>query len=140
MTTPWDRVAPVFERAPFVARLGFELVDVGDGWVETRLDLRDDHLQQHGYAHAGVVTALADHTAGGAASTIVPEGASVLTAELGIHLLRAARGAALSCRGEVVKGGRRLVVTQADVHCDGEHVARFHATMAVVDVEVRGSG
>lgn len=134
--SPFDRVAPVFARAPFIAWLGFRLVDAGEGWVETELALRPEHLQQHGYAHAGVVTSMADHTAGGAASTIVPAGWSVLTAELGIHLLRAARGEALACRGTVVKPGRRLMVTEADVHCDGDHVGRFHATMAVVEVDV----
>lgn len=128
-----ERIAPVFELAPFIQLLGYRLVDAGDGWVETSLDLEERHLQQHGYAHAGVVTTMADHTAGGAASTIVDAGSSVLTAELGIHLLRPANGAVLTCRGEVVKPGRTLIFAQADVHCDGRHVARLHSTLAVVE-------
>ncbi|CAN5206751.1 hypothetical protein BH18ACT5_BH18ACT5_02280 [soil metagenome] len=89
--------------------------------------------QQHGYVHAGVVTTLADHTAGGAASTEVRPGQSVLTADFTVHLLRPASGELLRCRGDVVKVGKRLIVTQADVW-DGEtHCARYLGTMAVVD-------
>lgn len=131
-----DRIAPVFDLAPFIRLVGYRLVDAGEGWVETALTLEDRHLQQHGYAHAGVVTTMADHTAGGAASTIIEPGHSVLTAMLSIQLLRPARGEGLSCRGEVVKPGRRIIATQADVHCDGRHVARLEATMAVVPVDL----
>lgn len=126
-------VDAVFDRAPFIRLLGYRLVGHGAGWVETELDLKDHHFQQHGYVHAGVLTTMADHTCGGAASTVIPDGYSVLTAQLSMHLLRAARGQRLRCRGEVVKPGRTLVVTQADVHCDDAHVGLFHATMAVVE-------
>lgn len=133
MTDVRRRISQLLDLAPFIQLVGYRLLDVGEGWVETALTLEARHLQQHGYAHAGVVTTMADHTAGGAATTIVGEGQSVLTAELGIQLLRAARGEELRCRGEVVKGGRSMVFTQADVHCDEVHVGRLHATMAVVD-------
>jgi uncharacterized protein (TIGR00369 family) len=126
-------VADVFERAPFIRLVGYRLVGSGRGWVETELVIEPHHLQQHGYVHAGVITTMADHTSGGAASTVVAEGHSILTAQFGINFLRPARGAALHCRGEVVKPGRALVVTQSDVHCDGVHVARFQGTMAVVE-------
>jgi len=126
-------VSAVFDRAPFIRLLGFRLVGSGPGWVETDLMLEPDHLQQHGYVHAGVITTMADHTSGAAASTVIDEGHSILTAQFAISLLRPARGAALHCRGEVVKPGRSLVVTQSDVHCDGVHVARFQGTMAVVE-------
>jgi uncharacterized protein (TIGR00369 family) len=131
-----DRIAPVFDLAPFIQLLGYTLVDAGDGWVETALTLEERHLQQHGFAHAGVVTTMADHTAGGAASTVVEPGNSVLTATLSIQLLRPARGSRLTCRGEVVKSGRRIIAAQADVHCDDKHVARLQATMAVVPLDI----
>lgn len=126
-------IEAVFDRAPFIQLLGYRLVGYGEGWVETELELEDHHFQQHGYVHAGALTTMADHTSGGAASTVIPDGHSILTAQLSMHLLRAARGRRLRCRGEVVKAGRTLVVTQADVHCDETHVGLFHATMAVVE-------
>lgn len=129
-------VAAIFDRAPFIRLLGYRLAGFGEGWVETELDLGEQHFQQHGYVHAGVLTTMADHTSGGAASTMIPAGYSILTAQLSMHLLRAARGERLHCRGEVVKPGRSIVVTQASVHCDGSHVGLFHATMAVVEGEI----
>ncbi len=134
--TPLERVQPVFDRAPFIQLVGYELLGAGVGWVETALKVKPHHLQQHGYVHAGVLTTMADHTGGSAATTLIPETASILTAQLAINFLRAARGGELRCRAQVIKPGRTLSVTEADVHCDGSHVARLHATMAVVEREL----
>ncbi|MFZ0012867.1 MAG: PaaI family thioesterase [Acidimicrobiia bacterium] len=133
MTSGADRAREVFDRAPFIADLGVTLIAVGDGWVETSLVVTDRLRQQHGFAHAGVVSTLADHTAGAAASTAVGEGRSVLTAGFNIHLLRPAAGEVLTCRGEIVRAGRTLIVTQADVRGEGKLCARYSGTMAVVD-------
>lgn len=128
-----DRIAGIFDRAPFMGLLGVRLVDVGEGWVETEMELTEQLRQQHGFAHAGVVSTLADHTAGAAATTAVDEGRSVLTADYTIHLLRPGAGTRLTSRGEVVRVGRALIVAQADVWADGTHCARYTGTMAVVD-------
>lgn len=133
MSEARQRIEAVLARAPFINDLGVKLVDAGEGWVETELEITERLRQQHGYVHAGVVSTLADHTAGAAASTLVPEGRSVLTAEFTIHLLRPA-GDHLRCRGEVVKLGKRLIVTQADVRSLEAHCARYLGTMAVVDL------
>jgi uncharacterized protein (TIGR00369 family) len=123
----------IFSRAPFMELLGVRLVDVGDGWVETELTVTEQLKQQHGYVHAGVVSTLADHTAGAAATTAVGEAESVLTADYTIHLLRPGAGDLLRSRGEIVRAGRRLVVAQADVWVDDKHCARYTGTMAVVE-------
>lgn len=136
MSQELSRVEAVFSLAPFIREVGYRLADAGPGWVETTLVIEPRHLQQHGYIHAGVVTTMADHTAGGAASTVVQPGQSVLTSDLSIQLLRPGKGEELRCRGEVVKAGRTLVFTQADVWTDAVHVARLHATMAVVNEEL----
>lgn len=128
-----ERIEGIFTRAPFMTLLGVRLVDVGEGWVETELEVTDRLTQQHGFAHAGVVSTLADHTAGAAATTAVDEGRSVLTADYTIHLLRPGTGALLRSRGEIVRAGRTLIVAEADVWADGTHCARYTGTMAVVD-------
>jgi uncharacterized protein (TIGR00369 family) len=133
MASTEDRVRRIFDKAPFIADLGVALVIAGDGWVETSLELTERLRQQHGFAHAGVVSTLADHTAGAAASTAVGEGRSVLTADFTIHLLRPAAGDLLTCRGEIVRAGRTLIVTKADVWAGGKLCARYTGTMAVVD-------
>ncbi len=132
MTDLENRVRGIFDKPPFMRMLGVSLVGVGEGWVETELTVGDDLRQQHGFAHAGVVSTLADHTAGAAATTAVSGDQSVLTADFTIHLLRPGAGALLRSRGEVVRAGRSLVFASADVWADGVHCARYTGTMAVV--------
>lgn len=62
------------------------------GAVEIALRPTAEVFQQHGFAHAGAVSAIADTAAGYAALTLMPAGAGVLTAEFKINLLAPARG------------------------------------------------
>ena len=71
--------------------------------------------QQHGFVHGGVVGMIADSSAGYAAMTLVPASASVLTVEYKINLLAPADGEKLVARGQVVRPGRTLIVTKAEV-------------------------
>src|SRR3954469_21905530 len=59
MTDIQSNVASIFSKAPFLDHLGLQLVGCGEGWCETGLPVRPEHLQQHGYVHAGVITTLA---------------------------------------------------------------------------------
>ena len=81
-------MAAIFDAAGFLKTLGIRLDAVGPGWCETSLALTPALLQQHGFAHGGVITTLADHTAGGAARAAVPPGRDILTLELKINFLR----------------------------------------------------
>lgn len=134
MSAARDRVEAIFDKAPFMRLLGVRLGEVSEGVVETEVTITEDLKQQHGFAHAGVISTLADHTAGAAATTMVADGKSVLTADFNIHLLRPGAGETLRSRGEVVRAGRNLIVTQADVWADETHCARYTGTMVVVDV------
>jgi uncharacterized protein (TIGR00369 family) len=129
-------IESVFTAAPFVAHLGIEFKNLGDGWCEAALRLQDWHLQQTGVVHAGVLATLADHCAGAAASTQLPEGEFVVTVEFKINLLRGARGEQLSCRAEVLKRGSTLTVVESQVYAESvgrrELVAKLNATMAVL--------
>ena len=131
------RVAAIFDAAGFLHTLGVRLDAVGPGSCQTSLALTPALLQQHGFAHAGVVTTLADHTAGGAAKAAVPSGRDVLTLELKINFLRPGRGDRLIGRGRVLRAGRGIVVSEAEVFAtiDGreELVAKLLSTLTVLD-------
>jgi uncharacterized protein (TIGR00369 family) len=136
MTASLDRVRAIFRDAPFVADLGIEPISIAEGRCESTLALGPRLLQHTGQGHAGVVTTLADHTAGAAAQSVLPEGTLAITAELKVSLLRPAAGDRLVCRAQVIKPGRQLVFTEAEVFAvqDGREqlVAKLSATMAVV--------
>ncbi|MGE5945354.1 MAG: PaaI family thioesterase [Betaproteobacteria bacterium] len=71
--------------------------------------------QQHGFVHGGVVGMIADSAAGYAAMTMVSPTASVLTVEYKMNLVAPADGEQLIARGKVMRPGRTLIVTQAEV-------------------------
>lgn len=134
--TPPEVLREIFRSAPFIASLGIELESVGEGECRTSLATRPEHLQQNGVVHAGVLATLADHTAGGAAASVLPAGSYPLTAEFKINLLRAASGKTLRCTARVLKPGRNIVVAESEVF-SGEDanavlVAKAIVTLAVV--------
>lgn len=133
-----ERIARIFTFAPFVVDLGIEFVDAGPDWCETAIAIAPRHLQHSGVVHAGVISTLADHTAGAAAQTRCGEGEMVVTAEFKINLLRPGQGERLRCRAQVLKAGRAFHVVEAEVFGSREArpvlVAKFNATMAVVRV------
>jgi uncharacterized protein (TIGR00369 family) len=122
---------------PFARWLGIELLDAGPGWCETRLAVRDEHRQQTGVVHAGVLATLADHAAGAAGTTLLAPEQTLVSVEFKIALLRAASTPSLCCRAEVLKAGRRIIVAEADVlgedGSDRRLVAKFAVTLMPVD-------
>ena len=135
MTPDLATLRRFFASAPFMADLGIDPVEAAEGRVGTRLVLAPRHLQHTGVVHAGVIGAMADHTMGAAAQTMAPEGHWILTAEYKVNLLRAGRGERLECVATVIKPGRQVSFTAAEVFAvDGTErrlVATASATMAV---------
>ena len=136
MTPDLDTVREFFRRAPFMVDLGVEPTAVDAGRITTQLPLATRHLQHTGQVHAGVMATLADHSMGAAAQTLAPEGHWVLTAELKTSALRPGRGERLVCEAHVLKAGRRISFTEAEVYAEqgGQRtlVMKASATMAIV--------
>ncbi len=91
------------------------LESIEPGRVVVRVPFDVALTQQDGFFHAGITSTIAD-TAGGYAgySVFAPE-AAVLTVEFKINLLRPAIGEYLEAVGQVIKAGRTLTITQAEV-------------------------
>ena len=100
----------------FVKSCGVNLVSLERGRAESSLELTEAHSQQDGFAHAGVMATMADHTAGYAAFSVVSENIRILTLEFKINFLRPAKGDRLVCRAQVVKEGKNILVADSEVH------------------------
>jgi uncharacterized protein (TIGR00369 family) len=135
-----EHARALFDKAPFAADLGIVLEDLGPGWCRTTLLVAPRHRQQDGYVHAGVQATLADHTAGGAAGTLVRASELVLTAEFKINFLRPALGERLRCRASVLKPGKTLIVAESEVYAvrDGAEKLVAKATVTLTPVEPGG--
>ncbi len=71
----------------FIEDVGYRAVNYERGYLESRLKIFNRHRQQDLYIHAGVIATMADHTAGYAAFSLVPEDHRILTIEFKINFL-----------------------------------------------------
>jgi len=127
-----------YERG-FVKYCGFRAISAEWGKFQSRIEISDNHRQQGGFIHAGVMATMADHTAGYSAFTVVPEGFQILSIEFKINFLRPAYGQALLCCSKVLRDGRRVIVAESEVFDirDGKEVsvAKAMVTLMAVPVE-----
>lgn len=122
MTTPssaHERVALSLARQGMMTHLGVRLLSVTQGQIELALTYSDKLTQQQGGFHGGAIGALADIAGGYAALTVAPEGMEVVTIEYKINFLNSLQGGEIRAIGKVIKAGRRVIVTSAEVvHLD----------------------
>lgn len=115
-----ERVSASFARQSAMELIQATMPLIEHGRTEIHLPHWPGVEQQHGFVHGGVVGMIADSAAGYAAMTMVPASASVLTVEYKMNLVAPADGEHLIARGKVVRPGRTLIVTQAEVFAVGE--------------------
>ena len=108
-------VAASFDKQNAMHLIHATLPVVEHGRTEIHVPHWDGIEQQHGFVHGGVVGMIADSAAGYAAMSMVPASASVLTVEYKMNLVAPADGEKLIARGQVVRPGRTLIVTKAEV-------------------------
>jgi uncharacterized protein (TIGR00369 family) len=99
----------------FPEAIGFEVIRADYGRFESRLKFRPQHCQQDGFVHAGVIATMADHTAGYAAFTTVPETHRILTIEFKINFFKPAIGESIVCRSQVVNNGKTIKVSESEI-------------------------
>jgi uncharacterized protein (TIGR00369 family) len=138
-----QRVRSSFARQAAMRTLGVTLERVAPGEVDLTLPFRAELTQQHGFLHAGIVTAVVDSACGYAALSLMEPGAAVLSVEFKVQLLAPARGAWFRGLGRVVRAGRTLTVVAGELRAvaqepaggeagDGEVVALLTGTMMAV--------
>ena len=96
--------------------------------------------QQHGFVHGGVVGMIADSAAGYAAMTTISANASVLTVEYKMNLLAPADGDKLIARGQVIRAGRTLIITKAEVFAIKKEQPTLCALMQQTIMVMHGKG
>jgi len=113
--TPLERVQRSFERQGLMQHWGARLQQAVAGHCVITLPYSDKVTQQQGAFHGGAMGALADIAAGYAALTQAPAGSEVVTVEYKINFLASCQGGELRATGRVVKAGKRIIVTSAEV-------------------------
>lgn len=134
----FERVSASFQTQGLMGTLGATLAHVVDGEVHIALPFSLHLSQQHGYLHAGAVTAIVDSACGYAALTRAPAGFDVVTAEFKLNLMRPAVGQRFVAVGQLLNAGRTLSVCTGEVRAYADAsdaykiVAIMQATMVAV--------
>lgn len=102
----------VLDAQAFSRLIGAELVAWSPDLTELAIDLQPHHLQQHGVAHGGVVSYLADNALTYAGGSRLGDS---MTLEFKINYLRPARGERLVARARVSGSGKTQAVCQCDI-------------------------
>ena len=103
----------IFESQPFSQFMQAELVSMGENEAVIQLAITENMKQQHGFAHGGVISYLADNSitfAGGIAL-----GGDALTSEYKINYVRPATGSHLIARAKAHSVGKRQAVCIAEI-------------------------
>lgn len=122
LTDPWE---------PLFARETAEEVQLG-------VEVREAHCNARGFAHGGLISALADNAMGLSAVRLAraqpgQEQASAVTVTLALDYLDSARiGDWLEVRPSVLKLGRTLAFAECRVVCGERLVARGNASFRMV--------
>lgn len=116
--------------------LGFRLIDWRDGFAQISVDLDHRHMNRQGGLHGGVTATLIDAATGfcGVYEPDPEKRRGNVTVSLTVNFVGRAKTGTISCSARVVRAGRRIYFSSAEVHdSDGNLVATAEAVYAYVD-------
>ena len=125
--TPYERSSPFFDLiGPLLSRRGPE-------GMEFALEIDGRHLNAKGFAHAGVLSAVADVALGYATAFSQDPPVQVLTTSLTVDFaVRVALGDLLVATVDVQKVGRRIAFANCYLSVEARRLARASAVFANV--------
>jgi uncharacterized protein (TIGR00369 family) len=102
---------------PILAVMGSEAVLAEPGHVEFRCTPDGSHFNPLGTIHGGYACTVLDSAAACAGQTVLPAGSGYTSIDLAVRYLRPVlpSGAPFTAVGRVVKPGRRVVFTEAEL-------------------------
>lgn len=137
-TDSLQRVRDSFALQGAMTTLGAQLTHLAPGAVDISFDWAPGLTQQHGFIHAGMLSAALDSACGYAGFSLMPEDAGVLTIEFKINLLAPAQGQRFRCEGRVLKPGRTIVLAEGRAFAIDGGQEKLCATMHCTLMAVQG--
>jgi uncharacterized protein (TIGR00369 family) len=133
-----ERIRMSFSKQGLMSTLRASLGGISPGTVEIAIHPSPAISQQHGFVHAGAVSAIADSAAGYAALSLMPEGMGVLTTEFKINLVAPAVGERIIARARVVKSGRTLTLVQTEDFAESQGQEKLIALLTATMMSIEG--
>ena len=116
--TPEQLVRKVTALTGYAHASGVQVVSAQAGQVILSLAKKPELLQFNGFFHGGVVSGLADHAAGAAATTALPSGKIAVTVDLHVNFLAPANGQNLFASARTLKVGGTVCVVSVELETD----------------------
>jgi uncharacterized protein (TIGR00369 family) len=116
----------------FIGTIGARDRWAEDGRAGLALDVTDEHLNEAGTLHGGVLATLVDTAMGQAVRSRTGEGDVPATSQLTVTYLKPGRPGTVTVTAEVRTQGEHLTVCEADVQQDGTELVHAVATFAVL--------
>lgn len=132
------RIRTSFEQQGAMALIGAELTRIQQGTVEIELSWRPELTQQHGFLHAGIISAALDSACTYAAYTMIEPDVSILTIEFKVNLMSPGKGDRFLFRGEITKPGSNIIVADGRAYSIGDGPAKLIASMTGTKMALRG--
>ena len=138
MASPPEGFAPHFRKSPVTDPWEPLYSRRGEGRVEIGVLLAPAHCNSRGFAHGGVIAALADNAMGLSFGEARPRDGEdkrgAVTVSLSLDYVASGRvGQWLQISPRVLKAGRAMGFVDAVITADGDIIARASATFRVVD-------
>jgi uncharacterized protein (TIGR00369 family) len=124
----------------FAERLGAEVEIADDGSARMTFTARDEHLNQAGTLHGGVLATLVDTAMGAAVRSATGDGDVPATSQLTVTYLRPGKPGELQVSAKVRTRGEHLTVCEADVEQDDRSLVHAVATSAPLRAAPRRRG
>lgn len=133
MTAKTDSAIPLWRSSvPLYQHLGFQLDALDDGRSQVRLAFQPHLGNTRGDVHGGTVAAIVDAAMSQAVRSLVDTAMGVATMNMNINYLAPARGD-ITCKGAVIKRGRSIMFTEAEVFGeDGELACRASGSYRIL--------
>lgn len=117
---------------PLYIHLGFTLDALDDGRSQLRLAFQPQLGNSRGEVHGGAVAAIIDAAMSQAVRSLVDLEMGVATMTMNLNYLAPAKGEII-CKGTVIKRGRSIMFTEAEVFGeDGAQACRASATYRIL--------
>lgn len=127
-------------RVPFLELLGVKAEQAGGGTSRISVELRPELLNSFEVSHGGVVMTLLDVAMAVAARASREHGGGVMTVDMSLSFIRAAKGRIVA-EGRVLRGGGSLFFCEGEARdASGELVAKSLGTFKLHRAKSGGAG
>ncbi|HYO38503.1 MAG TPA: PaaI family thioesterase [Nocardioidaceae bacterium] len=116
----------------FISLVGARSRSAEDGRARLELAATEEHLNEGGTVHGGLLATLVDTAMGAAVRSSTGDNDVPATSQLTVTYLRPGKPGTLVATAEVRKQGADLTVCEAEVEQDGRTLAHALATFAVL--------